>query len=242
MGESPVEHLTTYYPDYADKNLWVRKDNQVLTVYRTDPNQKYPYLYPLVGPASRVSVTTETAQPWPHHRSVFMGVDRLNGGNYWQSGNNDGQILSTDPRLIRSDKSQVEWSDTCIWKKPNEAPVVRDERRYLIDWRCDDYYILDAFFNSRRSPTSTSRKRITAFTVSASSKTLAPICGGTVVSNKRGYRGGESVRQTGQVSPSTDNAVSIQKSPEGVAVFCPPPRIELSLVRPRLREHLSDAL
>ncbi|MBR6480568.1 MAG: hypothetical protein IKT12_02590, partial [Thermoguttaceae bacterium] len=44
-GDAPVEHFSTYFPDYADKNLWVRKDNQVLTVYRTDPNQKYPYLY-----------------------------------------------------------------------------------------------------------------------------------------------------------------------------------------------------
>ncbi|MGI5831349.1 MAG: DUF6807 family protein [Thermoguttaceae bacterium] len=222
MGESPVEHLTTYYPDYADKNLWVRKDNQVLTVYRTDPNQKYPYLYPLVGPASRVSVTTETAQPWPHHRSVFMGVDRLNGGNYWQSGNNDGQILSTDPRLIRSDKSQVEWSDTCIWKKPNEAPVVRDERRYLIDWRCDDYYILDAFFKFEALTDIHIAKTNHGFYGVRVEQDLAPICGGTVVSNK-GVTGeanlfGKPAKWVAFYGQRRFNP----EITEGVAVFCPP--------------------
>ena len=42
--------------------------------------------YLQINPISRVSVTSESAQPWPHHRSVFMGADRVNGGNYWQGG------------------------------------------------------------------------------------------------------------------------------------------------------------
>ena len=110
-GDPQVEHFTSYYPDFADKNLWIRKDNQVIAAYRTNPNQKYPYIYPLAGPISRVSVTSESAQPWPHHRSVFMGADRVNGGNYWQEGSDRGQIFSLALKLVRAETNVVEFND-----------------------------------------------------------------------------------------------------------------------------------
>lgn len=221
-GDAPVEHLSTYFPDYADKNLWVRKDNQVLTVYRTDPNQKYPYLYPLIGPASRVSVTAESAQPWPHHRSVFLGVDRLNGGNYWQSGNRDGQVVSTDPKLLRAEKTQVEWSDVCLWRKPQQDPIVRDTRRYLIDWRCDDYYILDAFFHFEALTDLRIEKTNHGFFGVRVENDLAPICGGHVVSD-----GGIEGEANLFGKPAKWVAFYGQRRfnpeiTEGVAVLCPP--------------------
>ena len=85
-GDEPVEHLSTYYPDYADKNLWIRKENQVLTVYRTDPNQKYPYLYPLIGPASRVSVTADRRSRGPITVRCFWGLTGSTGGTTGRRG------------------------------------------------------------------------------------------------------------------------------------------------------------
>ncbi len=123
-GDGQVEHFTSYYPDFCDKILWIRKDNQVIAAYRTNPNQKYPYIYPLAGPISRVSVTSESAQPWPHHRSVFMGADRVNGGNYWQEGADRGQIFSTDLKLTKADVDTVEFTDLCVWKQPQQDPFI----------------------------------------------------------------------------------------------------------------------
>ena len=77
-----------------DDRIIIRINDQTFTVYRFGPGQKYPYFYPVNGPASGVSVTTESSLPWPHHRSLFFGCDKVNGGNYWQEGNELGQIVS----------------------------------------------------------------------------------------------------------------------------------------------------
>ena len=67
---------------------------QLFTCYKFDAAQKYPYFWPVNGPASGKSITTETSEPYPHHHSLFFGCDRVNGGNYWQESNERGQILS----------------------------------------------------------------------------------------------------------------------------------------------------
>lgn len=225
-GDEPTEHLTAYHPDFADNNLWIRKDNQVLTVYRTNPNLKYPYLYPLIGPASRVSVTSESAQPWPHHRSVFLGVDRLNGGNYWQAGRDAGQILSQNLQLLRSEKERVEWSDRCLWKKPDSDPVMEDRRRYLIDWRSDDYYILDAFFQFEALTDIEIQKTNHGFFGVRVEQDICPYGGGHLVSSE-GAEGEEAT--FGKPAKWIAFYGKRRFNPaltEGVAVLCPPKPFE----------------
>ncbi len=222
MGEEPVEHFTVYNPDYADKNLWVRRENQVFTVYRTCPNQKYPYLYPLVGPASRVSVTSESAQPWPHHRSVFLGVDRLNGGNYWQQTRDHGQILSQGVELVQLEKNLIEWSDRCLWKRPDQDPIVEDHRRYLIDWRCDDYYILDSFFHFEALTDLRIEKTNHGFFGVRVEQDICPYGGGHLV-NSDGIEGekdtfGKPAKWVAFYGQRRFNP----EITEGVAVLCPP--------------------
>ena len=80
-----------------DDRIVVRVDDRTFTCYRFGAGQKYPYFYPVNGPRSGVSVTTESSLPWPHHRSLFFGSDKVNGGNYWQEGNDQGQIVSRGP-------------------------------------------------------------------------------------------------------------------------------------------------
>jgi len=136
--------LTTYQ---LGPQIWVRFNNQVVTCYRAHRSQKYPYCYPLAGPVTGLSVTAETALPWPHHRSLFFGCDRVNGGNYWQEGYEQGQILSDGPRLGAATAKSVEILDACEWRKPGGPVVMRDRRvitvtiesprlRFL-DWRIE---------------------------------------------------------------------------------------------------------
>ncbi|MEN6337323.1 MAG: DUF6807 family protein, partial [Phycisphaerales bacterium] len=70
-----------------DNKVVVTVNNQLFTCYKFDHSQKYPYFWPVNGPASGQSITTETSEPYPHHHSLFFGCDRVNGGNYWQEGN-----------------------------------------------------------------------------------------------------------------------------------------------------------
>jgi hypothetical protein len=112
--------------------IWVRLNNRPLTCYRAHRSQKYPYFFPLTGPVSGLSLTDETTLPYPHHRSLFFGCDRVNGGNYWQEGYETGQILSTGPRLAKEGKDTLVITDTCEWQKPGGPVIMKDERTLTI--------------------------------------------------------------------------------------------------------------
>ena len=104
----------------------------LLTSYRADPAQKYPYLYPMTGPLSGLSLTAEKTEPYPHHASVFFACDRVNGGNYWQEGNARGQIVSSGRTLGKQTPASAEILDECQWRQPGRPPVMRDRRRIRV--------------------------------------------------------------------------------------------------------------
>ena len=117
----------------------IEKDKVTVTVggkpftcYKFAASQKYPYFWPVNGPASGKSITTETSQPYPHHHSLFFGCDRVNGGNYWQEGNERGQIVSQGPKLIEASGDSVVFTDKCLWQQPGKEPIILDQRRIVI--------------------------------------------------------------------------------------------------------------
>lgn len=124
-----VAGLTVYQ---LGPQVWVRWDNRLVTCYRAHRSQKYPYLYPLTGPVSGLSVTSETSLPYPHHRSCFFACDRVNGADYWQEDYDRGQILSNGPTVGAVTKNSVEILDTCDWRQPDGPVVMRDQRRIVV--------------------------------------------------------------------------------------------------------------
>lgn len=221
-GDAPVEHFTSYYPDFADKILWIRKDNQVVAAYRTNPNQKYPYIYPLTGPISRVSVTAESSQPWPHHRSVFFGLDRVNGGNYWQEGSKQGQIKSQDLKLVKHDKSVVEFADRCIWQKPGQDPIIEDRRKYTLNWVCDDYYTLDFDFEMEMLTDVKVEKTNHGFFGVRVEQDLCPFGGGNLLSSEGGTCEKDTFSKPAKWMAFYGKRRFNPAITEGVAVLCPP--------------------
>lgn len=111
-----------------DDRLIVRVGSETFTCYRFGTGQKYPYFYPVNGPASGRSVTTESSLPWPHHRSLFFGCDKVNGGNYWQEGNERGQIVSKGAVILKNGPDFVQLRDECEWRQPGQSPIIADER------------------------------------------------------------------------------------------------------------------
>ena len=126
-------------PDRVD----VVVDGRLFTSYRFARDQKYPYFWPVNGPASGASVTTETSMPYPHHHSLFFGCDRVNGGNYWQEGNERGQILSSGPDIVVASGPYVLITDRCLWKRPGSEPVFEDVRCFLIHAPDKDLRMID---------------------------------------------------------------------------------------------------
>ncbi|MFQ6035920.1 MAG: PmoA family protein [Sedimentisphaerales bacterium] len=106
--------------------------SRLFTCYKFNKEQKYPYFWPVNGPASGKSVTTESSQPYPHHHSLFFGCDRVNGGNYWQQGNEQGQIVSLGPKIIEASGNRVVFIDKCLWQQPRKDPIILDLRRVVI--------------------------------------------------------------------------------------------------------------
>jgi hypothetical protein len=107
-------------------------NGKLFTCYKFGASQKYPYFWPVNGPMSGKSVTTETSQPYPHHHSLFFGCDRVNGGNYWQESNEHGQIISQGAKIIEAGGEQVFFTDKCLWQQPGKEPIILDRRRVVI--------------------------------------------------------------------------------------------------------------
>lgn len=137
--DSPVG-LSTYE---IGPQFWVRWNNRVITGYRAHRTQKFPYLFPLTGPASGLSLTAESAVPYPHHRSAWFGCDRVNGGNYWQEDLPRGQIVSAGPRWgVRTPRS-AEILDACEWRQPGGPVVMSDRRKLVVQIAAEDRYLID---------------------------------------------------------------------------------------------------
>ncbi|MFP4500203.1 MAG: PmoA family protein [Candidatus Hydrogenedentota bacterium] len=124
----------------------VSAGGEVAAAYTFTHDQKYPYFYPVNGPATGESVTTESSEPYPHHHSLFFGCDKVEGhgyaGNYWQAANSAGQILSQGPKLTEED-GRVIIEDVCLWKRPEKEPIIRDERRIVISAPSKNLRIID---------------------------------------------------------------------------------------------------
>ena len=129
--------------EQQDERIIVRIDDVTFTSYRFGDGQKYPYFYPLNGPVSGLSVTTESSLPYPHHRSLWFACDKVNGGNYWQEENERGQIISRGPEILKNSPKEIHIKDICDWKQPGQTPIITDERDIIITAPSDDLRIID---------------------------------------------------------------------------------------------------
>jgi len=144
-GDPADHHLTAYIYDSENSAVWIRLNNSILTCYRAEMFQKYPHFYPLRALRSGLSLTTETAQPWPHHRSVFFGLDRVNGANFWQNNPDKDRIVSKKLALGECNEKSAEILNECLWIPFGKEPVIADKRRFVVNMIDDETYTLDAY-------------------------------------------------------------------------------------------------
>jgi len=134
-GEQPAAPHTSasliLAAELTSNSIEVRVGAKLFTAYRFDPTQKYPYCWPVCGPLSNRSLTTESSEPYPHHHSLFFGCDRVNGWNFWQEANERGQIVSRRPRITANGPDRIVVEDVCDWRAPGQPPVFEDRRRIV---------------------------------------------------------------------------------------------------------------
>jgi hypothetical protein len=132
--------------EMLEDRVVVRVAGRLFTEYHFGPETKYPHFYPVLGPASGRSVTARQTEPYPHHSSIFLASDRVNGGNYWQEDPERGRIASRAVRLLRDRGERVEFEQDCVWERPGAEPPFDDRRRVIItapepDVRCLDFEV-----------------------------------------------------------------------------------------------------
>lgn len=127
-----AELAAHYQPNSRTDVIVITVDKKVFTAYRFGDGQKYPYFFPVNGPSSQISLTTDAGIPYQHHRSLWFGCDKVNGGNYWQEGNERGQIISQGAKIAKATKNKIVINDTCFWQQPNTKPIIIDERSISI--------------------------------------------------------------------------------------------------------------
>jgi hypothetical protein len=202
-----------------DDRIIIRVNDQTLAVYRFGAGQKYPYFYPVNGPLTGLSLTTESALPYPHHRSLFFGCDKVNDANYWQEGNDQGQIVSGGARIVYGGPDYITLVDECEWKQPGRAPILADAREIRILVPSDLLRIMD-FRITLRALTDVTIKRTNHSLFSARmDPSLAVNQTGTLV-NAEGKKGEKETY--GATSPWCDYSGVRFGIKEGLAIFDSP--------------------
>ncbi|HNS22802.1 MAG TPA: PmoA family protein [Sedimentisphaerales bacterium] len=194
----------------------VTVDGKLFTCYKFSHSQKYPYFWPVMGPASGQTVTTETSEPYPHHHSLFFGCDRVNGGNYWQDVNARGQILSQGPKIVESSGGKVVLTDECLWKQPDKEPILRDRRTIVITAPSESLRFID--FQITLEPLTDVRILNTNHSLFSARVVpeLAVTAGGTLI-NAEGNTGEKGTFNV--ASPWCDYSGARNGVTEGIAIF-----------------------
>lgn len=200
-----------------EKNqIVVNVGGQLFTCYKFDTAQKYPYFWPVIGPVSGKSITTETSEPYPHHHSLFFGCDQVNGGNYWQDTNERGQILSQRPKIVTASGPQVVFTDECLWKQPGKDPIIRDQRKIVITAPSEGLRLIDFQVTMEPLTDITIRKTNHSLFSARVVPELAVLAGGTLV-NAEGKSGEKAT--AGVASPWCDYYGTRADVTEGLAIF-----------------------
>ena len=143
--------LVPYERDSRNTAIWIHWKNEILTCYRAETRQKYPYFYPLEGLGSGLSLTTEAGNPFPHHRSVFFGLDRIETADgerhgFWQNHPDRDRIVSTRLELGEMTERSIEFFNDCLWTPHQREPIIADKRRFVLTVIDDTSYTLDCYF------------------------------------------------------------------------------------------------
>ncbi len=138
-----------------EDRLVVYVNGEEFTAYKFGAEHKYPFFYPVIGPATGESVTAWDQAPYPHHSSLYISLDWVRSagverGNYWQPRHEleTGQVFSRKPRIIEATGDRVVLQDECDWIVPeHDAHQLRDTRTITISAPSPHIRLLDFQFD-----------------------------------------------------------------------------------------------
>ncbi|MFU8893619.1 MAG: DUF6807 family protein [Luteolibacter sp.] len=121
-----------------EEKIVVMVDGKEFTSYLFGKEHKYPFFFPVIGPASGESVTAWDQQPYPHHSSLYISLDRVygagaNNANYWQPRADlaTGQIFSRKPEIVSQQGGKVVLRDETEWVVPSTGTHQFSDTRHV---------------------------------------------------------------------------------------------------------------
>lgn len=108
-----------------EERIVVMIGEKEFTSYLFGKEHKYPFFFPVVGPTSGETLTAWDQEPFPHHSSLYISLDRVQSesvahANYWQPRNDltTGQIFSRKPEIVSQEGGKVVLRDETEWIVP----------------------------------------------------------------------------------------------------------------------------
>jgi methane monooxygenase PmoA-like len=162
----------------------VRWKNRPLTTYRANIDQRFPYFFPLAGPVTGAPLTSESAMPYPHHRSLWFACDKVNGVDYWHDKPlADGQILSRRLEIDEASADRIVISNDCRWVHPTADSPFEDRRRFTLTAIDDRRWTIESEFTLTAATAVEIAKTNHSLFAVRCSPDLAPVYGGTLVNS-----------------------------------------------------------
>lgn len=200
----------------AGSKINITIDNKFFTSYIFSEDEKYPFFYPVNGPASGGSVTSMRNSEYPHHSSLFFGCDMLNDGNYWQEGLDRGRIVSVNAEIRRQGADTAVITDECIWSRPGAVSPVKDTRTIIITSPSVNIYQIDFSVSMEMLTDVTIKKTNHSLFSARIASDLSVKNGGTMI-NAEGLK---SEKDTfGKRSPWMDYYGKRGNTTEGIVIF-----------------------
>jgi hypothetical protein len=225
-----AEGLTSYR---NGSNLLIRWNNLPVLGYRAHSTLKYPYFSPLNGPVSGISLVSESALPYPHHRGLWLGCDPLNGGDYWSDGPLErGRIRSTELKFdeTASTPTATAFTERCEWERPDAAAPLRDERHFVLRVPNDQLRLIDCRFKLTAQEDIVIERAKHSFFAMRAAADISPTYGGILMnaSGGVGAKGtyGKPANWCGyhgkrKLKPEVVEGIAIMNHPDNFGGNCP---------------------
>ncbi len=123
-----------------EDRIVVEVDGTEFTSYLFSEEHKYPFFFPVNGPTSGETLTAWDQEPYPHHSSLYISLDRVQSenvahANYWQPRHrlDTGQVFSRNPQIVSQEDGRVVLKDEADWIVPaTGSHQLRDTRTVTI--------------------------------------------------------------------------------------------------------------
>jgi len=229
---APVKGSTGLTAYQKDQRILIRYDNSPVLSYRANSDAKYPYFYPLAGPKSGLSLTTESSLPYPHHRGLWLGCQPLNGGDYWaDNGPESGQIKTVKLELLTTEPvdNKVTFIQQCQWVRQGSHPF-DDERKYTITRANDGRVLIDCEIKLTAAEDVSIKKAKHAFFAMRAASDISPAYGGTLMNSEGGIGAKGTYGKTAdwcgffgkrRFRPDVTEGIVIMNHPENFGGKCP---------------------